>query len=42
MERWEQRLENYGKALRRLSEIVNESKRRTLSDYERDCIVKRF
>ncbi len=42
MERWEQRLENYGKALRRLSEIVNESKRRTLSDYERDSIVKRF
>ncbi len=40
--RWIQRFENYEKALRRLAEIVNESNKRELNDFERDCIVKRF
>lgn len=42
MERWEQRRESYHKALSRLAEIVNESKRRELNDYERDGLVQRF
>lgn len=40
--RWEQRLTNYGKALNRLAEIVNESSHRRLNDFERDSVIKRF
>jgi len=40
--RWEQRLINYGKALNRLAEIVNESSHRRLNDFERDSVIKRF
>ena len=40
--RWEQRLQSYRKALTRLAEIVDESHRRTLNDFERDGLVQRF
>lgn len=40
--RWEQKLESYSKALRRLSEIVNCAKSRELSDFEKDGLVQRF
>jgi len=40
--RWQQRLDNYRRALSRLAEIVNEGNKRELNDFERDCIVKRF
>ena len=40
--RWEQKLDSYTKALRRLAQIVNESKKRTLNDFERDGMVQRF
>lgn len=40
--RWRQRLDNYHKALVRMAEIVNESRRRMLNGFERDCVVKRF
>lgn len=40
--RWEQRLQSYHKAITRLAEIVNESGRRTLNDFERDGLVQRF
>ena len=42
LQRWEQRLISYGKALNRLGEVVNENKKRKLNDFERDSIVKRF
>lgn len=42
MERWEQRQISFHKALNRLGEIVNESHRRTLNDFERDGLVQRF
>lgn len=40
--RWEQRLNNYTKALNRLGEIVNTSKKRKLNDFEKDGLVQRF
>lgn len=40
--RWEQKLESYNKALRRLAEIVNYAKQQPLSDFEKDALVKRF
>lgn len=42
MERWEQRQISFHKALSRLAEIVNESKKRKLNDFERDGLVQRF
>lgn len=42
MERWEQRQISFHKALNRLAEIVNESKKRELNDYENDGLVQRF
>lgn len=40
--RWEQRLDSYRKALARLAEIVNASKKRALNDFECDGLVQRF
>lgn len=40
--RWEQKLDSYHKALNRLAEIVNCSKERPLSDFEKDGLVQRF
>lgn len=40
--RWEQKLESYRKALNRLAEIVNCSKERSLTEFERDGLVQRF
>lgn len=40
--RWEQRLDSYRKALARLAEIVNASRKRTLNDFECDGLVQRF
>lgn len=40
--RWEQKLESYTKALKRLAQIVNESRKRPLSDIERDGMIQRF
>lgn len=40
--RWEQKLDSYHKALNRLAEIVNCSKQRELSDFEKDGLVQRF
>lgn len=40
--RWEQKLESYSKALRRLAEIVNCANSRELSDFEKDGLVQRF
>lgn len=40
--RWEQKLESYSKALRRLAEIVNCANTRELSDFEKDGLVQRF
>lgn len=40
--RWEQKLESYSKALRRLAEIINCAKTRELSDFEKDGLVQRF
>lgn len=40
--RWEQRLDNYHKALARLAEIVGASKKRALNEFERDGLVQRF
>lgn len=42
MERWEQRQISFHKALSRLAEIVNESKKRALNDFESDGLVQRF
>lgn len=40
--RWEQRLDSYHKALARLAEIVDASKKRALNEFERDGLVQRF
>lgn len=40
--RWEQRLDSYHRALSRLAEVANESRRRELNDFERDGLVQRF
>lgn len=40
--RWEQRYQSYKKALGRLTAIVNESKRRSLNEFERDSLIQRF
>ncbi len=42
MERWEQRRISFHKALTRLAEIVNESKKRKLNEYECDGLIQRF
>lgn len=40
--RWEQKFESYGKALRRLAEIVRCAQERPLTDFEKDGLVQRF
>lgn len=40
--RWEQRLQNYHKALDKLAEVVNISRQRPLTLLERDGLVQRF
>lgn len=40
--RWMERLSVYGKALDRLGDVVQMSRRCTLNEYERDCLIKRF
>lgn len=40
--RWEQKLDSYTKALNRLAEVVNESKKRELNGFELDSVVQRF
>lgn len=40
--RWEQKLDSYRKALNRLAEIVNCSRQRPLSEFEKDGLVQRF
>lgn len=42
IQRWEQRLDSYHKALARLAEIVGASKKRALNEFERDGLVQRF
>lgn len=42
MERWEQRRISFHKALTRLAEIINESKKRKLNEYECDGLIQRF
>lgn len=40
--RWMERLSVYGKALDRLGDVVQMSRRCTLNEYERDSLIKRF
>ena len=40
--RWEQKLNNYRKALRRLAEVVNVMNVRKLNDFEADGLIQRF
>ena len=40
--RWEQKLDSYYKALKRLSEIVSLSHQRELTDIEKDGLIQRF
>lgn len=40
--RWVERLAVYGKALDRLSDVVQMSRRHPLDEYERDSLIKRF
>ena len=40
--RWEQKLNSYRKALRRLAEVVNVAKIRQLNDFEADGMIQRF
>lgn len=40
--RWEQKLDSFTRALKRLAQIVNESKRRQLNEFELDSVVQRF
>lgn len=40
--RWEQKLDSYTKALNRLAEVVNESKKRELNGFELGSVVQRF
>lgn len=40
--RWEQKLDSFTKALNRLAEVVNESKKRELNSFELDSVVQRF
>lgn len=40
--RWEQRLNSYEKATKRLADVVNESMHRELNSIERDGLVQRF
>ena len=40
--RWEQKLGSYGKALKRLKEIVVLSHRRDLTEIEKDGLIQRF
>ena len=40
--RWEQKLGNYRKALRRLAEVVNVAKVRDLNEFEADGLIQRF
>ena len=40
--RWEQKLNSYRKALRRLAEVVNVAKSRQLNDFEADGMIQRF
>jgi nucleotidyltransferase substrate binding protein (TIGR01987 family) len=40
--RWMERLSVYGKVLDRLGDVVQMSRRCTLNEYERDCLIKRF
>jgi nucleotidyltransferase substrate binding protein (TIGR01987 family) len=40
--RWEQKLNSYRKALRRLAEVVNVSRSRQLNEFEADGLIQRF
>ena len=40
--RWEQKLNNYRKALSRLAEVVNVMDSRQLNDFEADGLIQRF
>ena len=40
--RWEQKLQSYTKALNRLAQVVNESHRRELNEFEMDSVIQRF
>ena len=40
--RWEQKLNSYRKALRRLAEVVNVSSNRQLNEFEADGLIQRF
>ncbi len=40
--RWEQKLNSYQKALRRLADVVNVAKTRQLNDFEADGMIQRF
>ena len=40
--RWEQKLNSYRKALRRLAEVVNVSRSRQLNEIEADGLIQRF
>lgn len=40
--RWEQKLNNYHNALRRLAEVVNVMSVRQLNDFEADGLIQRF
>ncbi|QGP61569.1 Nucleotidyltransferase substrate binding protein like protein (plasmid) [Piscirickettsia salmonis] len=40
--RWVESLENYSKALDSLNKVVQLSQQKTLSEFERDSLIKRF
>lgn len=40
--RWEQKLQSFTMALNRLAQVVNESKKRELNEFEMDSVVQRF
>ena len=39
---WTERLEIYGRALERLTDVIDLSRQNQLNDYERDSLIKRF
>ena len=39
---WMKRLEIYGRALERLTDVIDLSRQHQLNDYERDSLIKRF
>lgn len=40
--RWMERLEIYGRALEKLTDVIDLSRQHQLNDYERDSLIKRF